>query len=254
VRQTFQDLEIVICDNGSTDGTGEIARSFAARDDRVRYVRSERNRGGPWNFNRAFRLSRGDYFKWMAHDDVLAPDFLATSLDLLERDREVTDHNNVDGYLARDQAATGVGLYESGWGRQNQLPLQAADPAYQGQASLVLKNRVIQTLALELSARDRSELRVLGQVRRGEATTSARPSGLLDRAVDLGTRRASMTIPSPRLFAIDRGTPIGCVPLALPACLRATADLPARARGLLGRRHLGGAGRRGGWGARWPRS
>jgi hypothetical protein len=34
----------------------------------------------------------------------------------------ITDHDNVDGYLRRDQAASGFGLYESGWGRQSQLP------------------------------------------------------------------------------------------------------------------------------------
>lgn len=34
----------------------------------------------------------------------------------------ITDHDNVDGYLNREGAATGVGLYESGWGRQDQLP------------------------------------------------------------------------------------------------------------------------------------
>jgi len=82
--QTLGDLEIVISDNGSTDHTAEICRAIAAQDRRVRYHRSERNRGGAWNHNRVFALSRGEYFKWAAHDDLLAPEFLERCVRVLD--------------------------------------------------------------------------------------------------------------------------------------------------------------------------
>src|SRR2546422_787475 len=44
LAQTYHDFELIICDNASTDGTGEIARSYASMDERVRYVRNERDR------------------------------------------------------------------------------------------------------------------------------------------------------------------------------------------------------------------
>ena len=74
--QTFQSFEVILCDNASSDRTEEIGRAWAARDRRFRYVRNSENLGAAGNFNRAFELSQGDYFKWLAADDTLEPDYL----------------------------------------------------------------------------------------------------------------------------------------------------------------------------------
>jgi glycosyltransferase involved in cell wall biosynthesis len=71
--QTYGDLVVVISDNASTDRTEEIVRSYAARDDRVQYLRAAENHGAAWNYNRVFAECRSPYFKWAASDDVLAP-------------------------------------------------------------------------------------------------------------------------------------------------------------------------------------
>lgn len=84
--QTCADFQLVISDNASTDATQEICREFAARDRRVRYARAEQNRGAAWNFNRTFELSDGEYFKWLAHDDVIGPRYLERALDVMDRD------------------------------------------------------------------------------------------------------------------------------------------------------------------------
>jgi glycosyltransferase involved in cell wall biosynthesis len=76
LNQTFTDFELIICDNASTDRTDEICREYAARDERVRYYRNERNIGGIMNQNRVLELSRGEFFKLAAHDDICAPEFL----------------------------------------------------------------------------------------------------------------------------------------------------------------------------------
>lgn len=70
LAQTYEDYELVICDNASTDRTEQISQQYAQRDGRIRYYRSLRNQGPAWNYNRTFRLARGRYFKWAAHDDV----------------------------------------------------------------------------------------------------------------------------------------------------------------------------------------
>jgi glycosyltransferase involved in cell wall biosynthesis len=69
VQQDYEDFELIICDNASTDSTGSICLDYARRDTRIRYWRNEKNIGLAPNHNRVFELSRGDYFKWVAHDD-----------------------------------------------------------------------------------------------------------------------------------------------------------------------------------------
>jgi glycosyltransferase involved in cell wall biosynthesis len=76
LNQTFSDFELIISDNASTDRTELICHEYASKDSRLHYYRNDKNIGGPKNYNRVFELSSGEYFKWAAYDDVLAPDFL----------------------------------------------------------------------------------------------------------------------------------------------------------------------------------
>lgn len=89
LAQTFTDFELVISDNASTDRTEEICRAFAARDSRVRYDRLDENLGAVPNFNRVFELSRAEYFKWAAADDVCAPTFLERLVEVLDARLEI---------------------------------------------------------------------------------------------------------------------------------------------------------------------
>jgi glycosyltransferase involved in cell wall biosynthesis len=84
--QSWTDFELIVCDNASTDRTQEIAEGFAARDDRVRYVRNPRNIGLAKNFNRVFQLSRGRYFRWAMADDLVDATNLADCVAALEAD------------------------------------------------------------------------------------------------------------------------------------------------------------------------
>src|SRR5215468_4385449 len=84
VAQTFEDIELVISDNASTDGTAEICRLAAARDRRIHYFRAEINRGLAWNHNRAFELATGTYSCWIGHDDVMHPNYINLCHDMLK--------------------------------------------------------------------------------------------------------------------------------------------------------------------------
>ena len=80
LSQTFRDFELIISDNASTDATERICREYAERDGRIRYYRSEQNRGAAWNNNRVVELARGEYFKWQSHDDYCDPTFIEKCL------------------------------------------------------------------------------------------------------------------------------------------------------------------------------
>lgn len=87
--QSFEDYTLIISDNGSTDATEQICREFAARDPRIRYHRSHVDHGLAWNWNRVFDLSDAPYFKWVAHDDEHAPEFLSRCIGVLDADPSV---------------------------------------------------------------------------------------------------------------------------------------------------------------------
>lgn len=87
--QTYQDFELLICDNASHDGTEDICRSYAEKDRRIRYYRNDENLGAAKNFNRTVELADGEYFKWAAHDDMLAPAYLEKCLEVLEKDSSI---------------------------------------------------------------------------------------------------------------------------------------------------------------------
>jgi glycosyltransferase involved in cell wall biosynthesis len=89
LAQTYSDLELIICDNASTDATREICEQFAARDRRVRYHRNPENLGAARNFNRTVELARGKYFKWNGHDDPMPPTLLERCVAALECDPTV---------------------------------------------------------------------------------------------------------------------------------------------------------------------
>ncbi|MBK1986812.1 glycosyltransferase family 2 protein [Sphaerospermopsis aphanizomenoides BCCUSP55] len=84
LNQTFGDFELIISDNASTDNTEEICRNYAAQDQRIRYYRNASNIGCARNFHRVLELSKSEYFKWAAYDDLHAPDFLSKCIQLLE--------------------------------------------------------------------------------------------------------------------------------------------------------------------------
>jgi len=110
LRQTYTDFELVIADNASSDRTREICLAAAARDPRVWYAGSETNRGATWNFNRAFTLATGEYFKWAAYDDLCEPEFVAQGVAALDRVPEAvlayprTRLIDEDGRTVRDHA------------------------------------------------------------------------------------------------------------------------------------------------------
>jgi glycosyltransferase involved in cell wall biosynthesis len=82
LAQTCGDIEVVVIDDGSTDRTGEVVRSFS--DPRVRYLR-QANQGPSVATTTALAACRGEYLALMSGDDVLHPDRLRRQLDAYRR-------------------------------------------------------------------------------------------------------------------------------------------------------------------------
>lgn len=97
LAQTFDDFEVIVCDNASTDRTAEIVREYMARDARIHYYRNDQNRGAIFNYHRTLSLASGEYFKWMAGDDIVRPELVLQAVALLDA--------NVNAVLAYSRAA-----------------------------------------------------------------------------------------------------------------------------------------------------
>src|SRR3954454_5025016 len=80
--QTLEDIEILVVDDGSTDGTLELAHQHAAGDSRVRIVRNaERAGSSARNANKCVPLARGTWIKFLYQDDVMEPRCLERMMD-----------------------------------------------------------------------------------------------------------------------------------------------------------------------------
>lgn len=84
LMQTYDNFELIISDNASTDNTEAICREYEVKDKRIRYYRNKENLGAAKNYNRVFELSRGKYFAWMNHDDLYDKQFLEKCVEGLE--------------------------------------------------------------------------------------------------------------------------------------------------------------------------
>jgi len=89
LNQSYNNFELIISDNASTDNTKTICKYHLKKDKRIRYYRNKINEGAAWNFNNVFHLSSGKYFKWAAHDDILAPDYLLRCIEVMEDDPSI---------------------------------------------------------------------------------------------------------------------------------------------------------------------
>jgi glycosyltransferase involved in cell wall biosynthesis len=84
LSQDYENFELIISDNASTDNTAEICKRYIS-DRRVQYVRNKENIGALKNFKKLVDMAHGKYFMWAAADDYWAKDFISTMVEELER-------------------------------------------------------------------------------------------------------------------------------------------------------------------------
>jgi glycosyltransferase involved in cell wall biosynthesis len=84
LAQTYGNVEIIIADNASDDGTSEFCRALAEVHPQIRYQRNDSNLGPLENFRRVLSRARGAYFMWAAHDDKWSDRYISGLVERLE--------------------------------------------------------------------------------------------------------------------------------------------------------------------------
>jgi glycosyltransferase involved in cell wall biosynthesis len=96
LNQSYDNVEVVVYDNCSTDNTVKIVESLKNNGNKLRIFRHEKNIGATNNFRRALELSHGKYFMWLGAHDIISPTYVADAVELLENDPGLglvyTDH------------------------------------------------------------------------------------------------------------------------------------------------------------------
>jgi glycosyltransferase involved in cell wall biosynthesis len=83
LSQAYNNIELIISDNNSTDKTQELCLAYAATDHRVRYFRQDKNIGPQGNFHFVATKAEGELFTWLAHDDILEPHFISEAVEYI---------------------------------------------------------------------------------------------------------------------------------------------------------------------------
>jgi len=88
--QDYENIQILISDNASTDSTGKIGSQAAERDSRIRYDRLTENIGAAANFRRVADMAEGEYFMWAAGHDEWSPNLISSSVEILESEKSAS--------------------------------------------------------------------------------------------------------------------------------------------------------------------
>lgn len=89
LAQTYRNIEVIICDNASTDGTWNVLQKYAKEGSRVKVYRNEMNVGPVRNWKECIAHATGEYVKFLWSDDEILPTFIETMVKPMMHDTQV---------------------------------------------------------------------------------------------------------------------------------------------------------------------
>jgi glycosyltransferase involved in cell wall biosynthesis len=116
--QTYEDFELIISDNASTDSTADICTQYMKQDSRIRYFRQKQNIGSAPNHNFTIHKARGELFKTASHDDLYGRSLLQQCVEALDKDPSVVLAHSLSAVIDESSTVTEVVEY----------PVNTADP------------------------------------------------------------------------------------------------------------------------------
>lgn len=112
MAQDYQDMEILMIDDGSTDGSTALLEEYAARDRRMRWWKNPHNLGLSANFNACLRAARGEYVKFVLQDDkLLSPAAVRLMAERLDADESIALVGTASQLLDAKSQVTGTRDY-----------------------------------------------------------------------------------------------------------------------------------------------
>ena len=85
INQTYQNLEIILVDDCSTDGTYKILEDYAKKDNRIKLIRNEKNLQNAETRNVGIRVATGKYLYFIDSDDWIDSDYIENMVEAAEK-------------------------------------------------------------------------------------------------------------------------------------------------------------------------
>ena len=85
LEQTYDNIEIIVVDDCSTDNSVEIIEEYVSKSDKIKFYQNPKNLGVVASHNRCVELANGEYIVVLSSDDYLHPDFVKDSVEYLEK-------------------------------------------------------------------------------------------------------------------------------------------------------------------------
>lgn len=120
--QTYPHWEMIIVDDCSSDNTDEVVEPFLKRDERIKYVKNERNSGAAVSRNKALRMAQGKWIAFLDSDDLWMPDKLERQLAFMVENGYAFSYHE---YEEMDENGNELGVYVSGIRRVSQFGMYA---------------------------------------------------------------------------------------------------------------------------------
>lgn len=87
MAQTYQNWELIVVNDCSTDNTLQICQTLAKKDKRIKVISNEQNLKLPNSLNAGFALGTGDYYTWTSHDNLYKPQAIEVLVKVLQEDQ-----------------------------------------------------------------------------------------------------------------------------------------------------------------------
>lgn len=118
INQTYKDFELILIDDGSTDGSSELCDEWALKDNRIKVIHQE-NQGQAVARNKALDICKGDYIAFVDSDDYIHPEMFSILLDnIIKSGAELAVCSNVRGKLSEYNWKDKSGIFEVYSGRE----------------------------------------------------------------------------------------------------------------------------------------
>ena len=109
LKQTYEQWELIIVDDCSTDNTDEIVARYS--DKRIKYLKNEKNSGAALTRNRALRIAQGEWIAFLDSDDLWDPEKLKKQLAFMKKHHLIFSYHE---YEKIDEESKPLGVYVSG--------------------------------------------------------------------------------------------------------------------------------------------